>query len=176
MDAKTLTKHKWFWAWNDDREEAWLGRMAQEGWHLSSLGMPGEYTFVAGEPREDIYRLDYFINRKDYEYYLQLFRDAGWEHIGEMGGWQYFKTLKKGSRVPEIYTDNASKQQKYARLILFLIIFLPIFIMLATRPVPAGSHFYDLYSIVKMFFALILILYAYAIVRIGIRILHLRKK
>ncbi len=176
MDTKTLVKHKWFWAWNDDREEAWLSQMAQEGWHLQSLGLPGEYTFVAGEPRQDVYRLDYIIDRKEYQNYLQLFQDAGWEHIGQMGGWQYFKTRMQGSRVPEIYTDNASKQQKYARLMLLLFIFLPIFIFLATRQVPAGSNIYDLYSIVKLFFSLILILFAYAIVRIGLRILRLRKK
>ena len=86
----TTTKFKWFWTWQDDREEAWLGEMARADWHLKSLGLPGFYTFIAGEPRNDVYRLDFVMDRKDYQAYLRQFRDAGWEHVGEMGGWQYF--------------------------------------------------------------------------------------
>jgi hypothetical protein len=45
MNKKTMRKNKWFWAWNDDKEKAWLGQMASEGWHLVSLGLPGTYIF-----------------------------------------------------------------------------------------------------------------------------------
>lgn len=175
MENQTMHKYKWFFAWNDDKEEAWLSKMAREGWHLQSLGLPGSYTFAAGEPREDVYRLDYIINRKDYQQYLQLFRDAGWEHVGELGGWQYFKTRQQGSQMPEIYTDNASKAQKYARVLVFLIIFLPIYVNLVTRTVPMDSNYYDFYSIAKLVMSLIIVLYVYAMVRLIVRINRLRK-
>ncbi len=32
---------KWFWAWNDEKEEQWLTAMAQQGWHLQSPGFLG---------------------------------------------------------------------------------------------------------------------------------------
>ena len=175
MVNQTIRKYKLFFAWNDDKEEAWLNKMAREGWHLKSMGFPGSYTFSAGGPREDIYRLDFIINRTDYHHYLQLFQDAGWEHVTEMGGWQYFRTSKQGSQIPEIYTDNASKIQKYARVMIPLIVFLPIFINMATRPVSIESKFYDLYSITKLAMSLIIMLYAYAMVKLIVRINRLKK-
>jgi len=29
--ADTIRVFRWFWAWEDDREEAWLGEMARRG-------------------------------------------------------------------------------------------------------------------------------------------------
>jgi hypothetical protein len=175
MENHTIRKFKLFFAWNDDKEEAWLSQMAREGWHLQSLGLPGSYTFAAGEPREDVYRLDYIIDRKDYQNYLQLFQDSGWEHVGELSGWQYFRTRQQGSQMPEIYTDNASKTQKYARVMLPLIIFLPIFVTMTTRPVSIESKFYDFYSIAKLVMSLIMVLYVYTMVRLLVRINRLKK-
>ena len=48
------------------------------------------------------------------EDYLKLFRDAGWERVLEVGGWQYFRTASKDA--PEIYTDSYSRIAKYHRL------------------------------------------------------------
>jgi hypothetical protein len=176
MGKEILTRYKLFGAWNDDKEEAWLGEMAQKGLHLQSLGFPGVYYFTTGEPREDVYRLDFIVNRKDYHNYLQLFQDAGWEHIGEMGGWQYFRTRKEGGRVTEIYTDNASKMQKYSRLLSILIVFLPIYVIMATRPVGDGGSISGMMLALKVFFAFIMIIYAYAILRIIRRISQLKRE
>jgi hypothetical protein len=175
MEEQTLSRFKLFGAWNDDKEEAWLSEMAQKGWHLQSFGFPGMYHFTAGEPREDIYRLDFISNHKDYESYLQLFHDAGWEHIGRMGGWQYFKQRKVAGKVPEIYTDNASKAQKYARLLSVLIIFMPIYIIMVISPVGGDGGLYGLYFAAKLVLSLFLLFYVYAILRIIRRIDQLRK-
>lgn len=176
MKTKKIQKFKWFWAWNDEKEEAWLGQMASEGFHLIGLGLPGTYIFEEGDPRRDVYRLDYINNQKDYQNYLQLFKDAGWEHIGIMGGWQYFRKPMQGDIAPEIYTDNASKAQKYHRVLIFLVIFLPIYTFFVIRPFALGSTPSDLYSILKTIMGLFLILYVYAMVRIFRRILQLQKK
>jgi hypothetical protein len=174
MTTKKITH--WFWAWDDEREESWLSKMAGEGLHLKSIGAPCFYEFEIGEPRNDVYRLDYILDRKGYPAYLQLFHDAGWEHIGEMGGWQYFRTQAQGSQIPEIYTDKDSKALKYQRVIITLIIFLPILMMFAIRPVSADSPFTELYLAGKFILDLFLILYAYAIIRIYGRMRQLKKK
>jgi len=176
MNKKTIQKTKWFWAWNDDKEEAWLGQMASEGWHLVSLRLPGNYLFEEGSPRQDVYRMDYISNPKDYQDYLQLFKDAGWEHIGRMGSWQYFRKSVQGNQVPEIYTDNTSKAQKYQRVLVTLVILLPILTVFVTRPAVEGGPWYDLHSIIKTLLSLFLIFYVYALVRIFNRILQLTKK
>lgn len=170
----TINKFKWFWAWQDEKEEAWLHKMAMQGLHLQSVGPFGYYKFLEGEPRNDYYRMDYIMDRKDYENYLQLFKDADWEHLGEMGGWQYFRTTAKGDSIPEIYTDNASKATKYKRLITFLVVFLPIFITLTTRPLDGSSSFAGLYFAGKMFGMFLTLLYVAAMIKIFQRIKQLK--
>lgn len=172
----TISKFKWFWAWQDEKEEAWLHKMAAQGFHLQSVGPFGYYEFSEGEPRNDYYRMDFITDRKDYQNYQQLFKDAGWEHLGEMGGWQYFRTSGKGNAVPEIYTDKDSKAQKYQRLILILIVFLPIFMAIITRPVYSSSRFAELYNAGKLIGAILMIFYTYAMVSILRRITELKKK
>jgi len=172
----TITKFKWFWAWDDEREETWLGNMAREGWHLRALGLPGNYTFESGKPREDHYRMDFITNRKDYQNYLQLFKDAGWEHLGELGGWQYFRTEEQDNVIPEIYTDKDSKVQKYQRLFAYLIIFFPVLWIFTIRPADSTSNLADIYMIGKLFMVVLLTIYAYAIVRILGRIKQLKNK
>jgi hypothetical protein len=64
--------------------------MAADDWPMSSIDPFGFYTFHAGPRQEVVYRLDYRNqNRKqDRLDYLQLFANAGWEHVGEMASWQ----------------------------------------------------------------------------------------
>ena len=172
----TISKFKWFWAWQDEKEEAWLHEMAQQGLHLRSVTGPGYYEFEMGEPRNEYYRMDYIVDRKDYQNYLQLFKDAGWEHIGEMGGWQYFHTKAEGTAIPEIYTDKDSKAQKYQRLITILIVFLPIFITITTRPIDTSSEFVGLYFAGKMIGTFLMLLYTAAMIKIFQRIQQLKGK
>ena len=172
----TIKKFKWFWAWQDEKEEAWLHEMAMQGFHLRSVSLPGFYEFKTGEPRDDYYRMDYITDRKDYQNYLQLFKDAGWEHLGEMGGWQYFRTMGEGNAIPEIYTDKDSKAQKYQRLIVILIVFLPIFMTITTRPIDGDSPFAGLYFAGKMIGAFLMFLYVVAMIKIFQRIQQLKTK
>lgn len=172
----TISKFKWFWAWQDEKEENWLHEMATQGLHLRSVGLPGSYEFEMGEPRNDYYRMDYIVNRKDYQNYLQLFKDAGWDHIGEMGGWQYFRINTEGNAVPEIYTDRASKAQKYQRLMIFLVILFPIFFHLMTQPVDPGRSLADVYMVGKLIMGILMIIYAYAMIMILRRILQLKNQ
>ena len=172
----TITKSKLFWAWQDEKEEAWLHEMSNQGFHLQALPFPCNYQFEVGTPRNFVYRMDYIVDRKDYANYLQLFKDAGWEHLGEMGGWQYFRTEAGTGAVPEIYTDPHSKAQKYQRLMMILVVFLPIFLVMFTREVDPASRFAGLYLAGKFLISLMLILYAWALIMILRRIRELKQR
>ncbi len=37
--AERVIEHKWFWAWQDDKEERWLEEMSERGLHLVSPGV-----------------------------------------------------------------------------------------------------------------------------------------
>lgn len=172
----TLSKFKWFWAWQDEKEEDWLREMAKEGLHLQSLGFPGKYTFKVGEPRNDYYRMDFITDRKDYQNYLQLFKDAGWEHIGEMGGWQYFRTSAKEAAIPEIFTDKSSKVRKYQRVSAALILFLPISIFLMIQPTGRSNEAAGFFLVGKTIGIILIFLCFAAMVKIARRVQQLKDK
>ena len=169
----TINKFKWFWAWEDEKEEAWLRDKALDGWHFASVTFLGQYTFEKGEARNDVYRLDFLSNYKDRENYLQLFEDAGWKHVGQYGSWQYFRKAALNDETPEIFTDNESKQKKYARVMLYLIIFFPIYSLMLNNLHKAEGLFYEIATFV---FFLLMLLYTYAMVMLLRRIVQLKKK
>jgi hypothetical protein len=177
MEKAMVTKFKWFWAWQDEAEENWLERMSQSGYYLASLGLPGFYTFSVAEPRNYVYRLDYqTFRKKDKGEYLQLFQDAGWEHVGEMSAWQYFRKEAKIDETPEIFTDVESKIAKYRRVLAFLGFFYFILIMLiSTQYILRPDSYLWWGNIPQAIIVLVLILFTYAIIRLIIRIRRLRK-
>ncbi|HOU12226.1 MAG TPA: DUF2812 domain-containing protein [Anaerolineae bacterium] len=170
MAEQTIRKYKLFWTWQDDKEEAWLGQMSQQGYHLASLGFPGFYYFTVGEPRNYVYRLDFLTQTKDYPQYLQLFKDAGWEHMGRMGGWQYFRILAQEGESPEIYTDPDSKIQKYGRLLAYLIIFLPIYLTIVSRNLTVQSH-----EVFRFAGFVLMVVYSVVIIQLIRRISQLKR-
>jgi hypothetical protein len=173
MESKSRSLFKWFWAWQDHKEEEWLRSMAQQGWHLETLAAPAFYTFTHGEPRNDVYRLDFITSRKDFQAYLQLFQDLGWEHVGTMSGWQYFRKTCSAEEIPEIYTDVESKIEKNRRLSGYLILFLPIWIAVMSSNI--GGPQPPLRIALMLIFAAMMLLWAFSLVRIGMRIKELRR-
>ncbi len=147
--------------------------MSQQGWHFKSISFPSNYTFEKGAPTDYIYRLDYFIDRKETGTYLQMFGDAGWDYMGEMSGWQYFRIESIGGEAPEIYSDNESKSKKYQRLMLYLVIFLPIYFQLIFATNRSESSLMQALTMVMFAYML---LYSYAMVRLLHRIGQLKKK
>jgi len=168
-----MNTFRWFWAWDDEKEEAWLREMAQKGWHFQSVSLPGNYTFESGQPRDDFYRLDFFTDSKAKANYLQLFLDAGWDYLGEMGSWQYFRKTASDGQILEIFSDNESKSKKYQRILLFLVVFLPIYINAINLVNKRSGTFFEIFTFVMFLF---MILYGYAIVRLFTRINQLRKR
>ena len=167
----TIKKFHWFWAWEDEKEEDWLREMSQQGLHVSSVGIPGFYEFAQGFAKDYVYRLDYISDRKDYSNYLQLFHDSGWDHVGEMSGWQYFRKEALNGEDLEIYSDNESKARKYQRILLLLVIILPL--LINGTLIISRRDGMEVFGIIYIVFMLI---YIYGITRILMRIGKLKKK
>ena len=172
----TIVKHKWFWAWQDDKEEEWLSEMSKQGCHLSKPGFFGRYEFEQGEPKNYVYRLDFMIGKSDQkETYLQYFTDAGWEYLGEFGNWQYFRILAEGDSEPEIYTDVSSKIMKYQRIGGLLIIFMPVYLVtLNVNNLLDRDPTWLMVTIFILWLAIIL-LFVFSIVKLFLRVLELKK-
>jgi hypothetical protein len=113
------------------------------------------------------------LQKKDQVQYLQLFKDAGWEYVGEMNGWQYFRKPVEAGNSAEIFTDNESKIQKYKRFLYATLVSTPIylifFIILDTNERPL------LYGIILSFFTVCFVLLCGIAVKVYLRIGALKK-
>ena len=176
MAENTIRKIKWFWPWQDEQEEAWLRSMSQKGWHLSSIGLPCIYRFRAGEPRDYVYRLDYQrLPKKDKQEYQQLFRDAGWEYVGEMSSWQqYFRKEAKEGEAPEIFTDVESKVAMYKKVVAFQA-FLVVIYIAAFGNTLWGDAPYSWWFVVRAMYVLVMTGLIYSIIKLTLRIRQLRR-
>ena len=163
-----------FWAWRDDDEERWLGRMARQGWHLVKGGIL--FRFRRGEPKEVVYRLDFRTREElDRGEYLRLFRDAGWEHVCDLGPWHYFRA-DAAAGASEIYSDTDSLIGKYRRVLRMLAIFgVANLIGLANNLMP--DHFHtDVIGLIGIVFPVLgILVVAYAMIRLWVRIAQIRR-
>ncbi|MFZ5351142.1 MAG: DUF2812 domain-containing protein [Bacillota bacterium] len=148
METNNILKvRKIFWAWQDELEETWLESMAMKGFHFVDTTKFGTYTFMKGEPKKVRYCLDYQASQAEKEKYMHIFTDAGWEYIGQLNNWQYYRKEYEGDEAPEIFSDIESKIQKYNRVLaLFSTLLIPIGILpiiLANAVMSEGSHIYE---------------------------------
>lgn len=168
----TVRKSRIFLAWQDDREEAWLNEMAAQGLHLQRVVFPCFYHFVEDEPSSYVYRLDFKSSPKtDMDDYLQLFADAGWEHVGQFfNGWQYFRKAIAPGETAEIYSDAESKIAKYNRLMMFLVPFVPMLFFSLISVSASGMRFVQALDVV------LLVIYVVAFLRLLQRVKELKKQ
>lgn len=114
----TAIRWRYFLAYQDSRQEAWLEEQARRGLHLVRPGL-FRFTFTQGEPREEKYRLDFQTLRgAAREEYLGLFRDAGWEFLGQVANRYYFRA-RPDALSPEIFSDAESRRDRIRRQMRF---------------------------------------------------------
>lgn len=121
-----------------DKEEAWLNQMAAEGQLLTRARVL--YTFEPISHGSTVVRVDYrpSMNHADFEDYSRLFEDSGWRHVdgSRHGGQHYFASVSDDANA-DIFSDSASKAQRYLRSIttygLVLLPFLAFVIILSAQ-------------------------------------------
>ena len=136
------------------REALYLAEMHAKGWKLkevtySNLVVAVKYTFEKGHPEQVSYQLDFYpMEKSERAFYLQLFKDCGWEHITDFNGFSYFRKAHSGIESDaefEIYNDAAGKLAMVKRILTrrmlpILLLFsalLPVF----SKFVSGGSSF-----------------------------------
>lgn len=102
MERKTL--HKWFWAWEFEKEEQWLNAMASSGWLLDGVGWC-TYHFVVCEPGTYTVRLE--MRDRD-ENYIDFMQETGAEYVGRVIQWIYFRKKTEYGEF-DIFSDLDSK-------------------------------------------------------------------
>lgn len=175
MDKRTTRKFKWFWAWQDNKQEEWLRQMSLEGWHLNHINMLGlAFNFTKGEARDYTYRLDFRVDKKlDREEYLEFIKDAGWEHVESSGGWQYFRAPSTAEGTGEFFTDNESKVMKYKRLMATLTFFYPAFMVVFFAKLERYPPWFA--ALLVSVFVLLIIFISTSLIGVGLRIRELEQ-
>jgi hypothetical protein len=171
---QTRRVFKLFWIWQDEQEEAWLTRMAAEGWHLRRVTI-GCYTFEQGEPAVVAYRQDYRrLTGAELEEYLGLFRDAGWERVATLANWHYFRKAAPEGPLPDIFSDTASRVDKYRRVLGVLVVILALnVVILITQRMPESMT--PAREVIRMLQAGAVVLLGWAVLRTMAHISRLKR-
>ena len=115
------TIHKIFWAWDFDKEEAWLNEMAAKGLHLTGVGFC-TYTFEEGALGAYGIRLELLDNaatHKKSRAYINFVEETGAEHVGSILRWVYFrKKTEEGGF--DLFSDVDSRIAHLKRVLLLI--------------------------------------------------------
>jgi hypothetical protein len=166
---------KVFFAWQLEKEKAFLEEKAKEGLLLKKVGF-FRYYFEESDSRDVVYQFDFqIIQRKNEEEYLSLYQD--WELVDRYGSWYYFRKDNDG-KTTEIFNDIDSKRKMFLRLlgILFLIGF-PLYyqtIILFPSIIVQEGELGTFYSVFRVFAFMLMILHIFASFRILIYYLSLK--
>ena len=181
MGTEMMKKTRFFPIWEEEKEYRWLEGMSKRGWHLKSKGYLS-YFFERGDTCEYVYRYDFKLAAdRDYEDYIGLFSESGWELVDIFANWHYFRH-EKGSGGEDIYTDTESKRQRLKRLfalmaalavINLVIMSNSIFLLSITEDGLKGTPIFMFFIWGLM--AAVISLLAYAAARIFIRLRKLKK-
>lgn len=165
-----------------EEEEQYLRDMAREGYLLEKVALPGVYHFRKAEPVDMVYRLDFNPKKKeDWDSYLQMYRDYGWEYLQDLNEYSYFYKLAGDSEEEnEIFSDNASRIDMMDRI--YRRKMLPILVVLLCCLIPQsvwylnGSLAAGRTIALSVMWMLLILFYVYLIVRCMAGFSRLRKK
>ena len=102
--AERMTKYRWIWVWDFEKEERWLNEMAMSGWALVEVGWC-RYTFERCEPGEYVIRLEMHPSEPGYREFME---ETGAEYISRMFGWVYWR--RKAEMGPfDLFSDIDSR-------------------------------------------------------------------
>lgn len=125
--------HKWFWAWEFEKEERWLNDMSARGLQLTDASL-FRFVFEEGMPGEYQYRLELLENldrHPESRQYIRFLEETGVTHVASVNRWAYFR--KKSADGPfEIFSDIDSKISHLRRIETLLLCLLLIVVPLET--------------------------------------------
>lgn len=136
-----IKKWKFFNIFEYDLEEEFLRDMHKKGYAYEKMTGLGRYSFEKVEPEDYIYKLDYpgeFRIASDKEDYLQIFKDSGWEYLGDNFEYTYFRKKAKEDVNLDIFSDEESKKFLLERI--FKTRFMPLMMIFGFLLILNISH------------------------------------
>ena len=113
-----MTKYRWFWVWDFEKEERWLNEMAANGWTLVEVGYCS-YTFEKTDDNEYTVRLEMHPFDEDY---ISFMEQTGAEYIGRVLQWIYFRKKSELGRF-DIFSDLDSRISHLSKIHKMILMF-----------------------------------------------------
>ena len=140
-----MTKYRWFWVWDFEKEERWLNEMAANGWTLVEVGYC-RYTFEKTDDNEYTVRLEMHPFDEDY---ISFMEQTGAEYIGRVLQWIYFRKKSELGRF-DIFSDldsrisHLSKIHKMILMLGFANLIIGIANLLSSRSINSAVAVFNL--------------------------------
>ena len=173
------TMHRWFSAWNFDKEEKWLNEMAAQGLALVSVGFC-TYTFEESAPGDYTVRLELLDNLPTHaqsEQYIRFIEGSGAEYIGGIMRWVYFRKRKSLGDF-DLYSDYGCRIRHLNRIIALIGVFEGLSLMYTALYLPkalvSGTRVIE--SFIGIFYTVFLFFLTYGIVRLLFKRRKLRQE
>lgn len=151
------TIHKWFWAWDFDKEEKWLNVMADKGLSLIYVGFC-TYVFEKSNPGEYEIRMEILENVPTHSEsieYISLVEESGAQYLGAVTRWVYFRRKKdKGSF--ELFSDFNSRIQHLNRIMALISTILGVEVLCSI--INLNALFYPGTGLIAKCFAILIII------------------
>ena len=145
-----MTKYRWIWAWDFEKEEKWLNELAADGWTLVDVGYC-RFTFERTEPNEYSVRLE--MHPYD-DGYIAFMEETGAEYIGRVMQWLYFRKKSEYGHF-DLLSDIDSRLSHLSRIHTLLWVF-----GIANLVIGLLNHFIGSYSSTNSFVGAINLLVA----------------
>lgn len=160
-----------------DEEQEYLRQQHREGWRFVRLGGIGAYHFERCVPEDVVYQLDYNQEGSAHQReYRQMFRDCGWEYLGEYFGYSYFRKPAGDWGGEEIFCDDQSRLDMMRRVFRGKIIpLILLFVSLVLNPLWLSYALLERAGILLVP-ALAVVLYVYSFAKFGYRYWQLWKR
>ncbi len=163
-----------------EEEENWLEEQHRNGWEFEKVTANYIYNFEKVSPEEVVYKLDYQMSNPTDDY-LQMYRDYGWEYLGSVMGWHYFRKKKSDisdANDGEIFSDNESKIQMIdnifkTRMIPLLVIFFAIIIPQLSMGF-SGKNSFKIFIFVV--YIVLFLLYVYVFIHCGLKLKEMKNR
>jgi len=136
MNTKIKKEIRFYGPWAAEQEVEWLNRMASQGWQLKDVSFL-LYRFVPAQVNRQLYQLDFQdVAKEQWQDYIDLFAEAGWEYVTSISNWHYFRGDANNPALQPLHTDNESKLAMLKRVLTTLLItgWLPVFYLIFFYP------------------------------------------
>lgn len=171
--------HKWYWAWDFEKQEKWLNEMSAKGLQLIGVGFCCKYVFEEGTPGEYNYHIELLKKNPSHPesiVYIHFIEDTGIEHIGAADKWVYFRK-KTSDGMFDLFSDLDSRISHLKRIRRLFLWLFPLEIWVLSSNILTAIKLGSWLNVIgAALLGVILVLLSIETIKIILKIRHLKNE